>query len=190
MASESDSKALDVAYSLAYEELRKLAGAILRGDRAATISPTALVNEVWLKFCRSPQLAATSPLHFRRIAGRAMRQILVDAARRRQAEMHGGGLLKVAFDDSLSVSAPSQELEDLLTLNNALLALSKLSPRQAVLVEGRFFGGLSWAESAEALGISEATVMREWRSARAWLASQLRHRCLPDASHAISPMKA
>ena len=182
MAPSCEQNALDEAYSLAYEELRKLARAVLRGDRAATLTPTTLVNEVWLKLSRSPQVADTSPLHFRRIAARAMRQVLVDAARRRHSQLHGGGLLKVCFEDSLAVPVAAQELEDVLTLDTALLALGKLSPRQAALVEGRFFGGLSWTESAEALGVSEATVMREWRSARAWLARQMRHRYSRDKS--------
>lgn len=175
MASAVDHRALDEIYSLAYEELRKLARAVLRSDRAATLTPTALVNEAWLKLARSPEVAETSALHFRRIAARAMRQVLVDAARRKHSQSRGGHQPQVSFDESLAVFAPIQDLDELLALHAALVVLSKLSPRQAQLVEERFFGGLSWAESAEALGISEATVMRDWRAARAWLACEMRH---------------
>ena len=174
MTPAKDHQQLDELYSLAYEELRRLARAVLRSDRAATVTPTTLVNEAWLKLARSPQVADTSPLHFRRIAGRAMRQVLVDAARRRQAQIHGGGLLRVSFDDSIDAPAPARNLQDFLALDEALRALGRISPRQAELVEGRFFGGLSSAESAEALGVSEATVMRDWRAARAWLAVHMR----------------
>lgn len=170
----SDHQTFDRVYSLAYEELRRLARTVLRSDRAASLTPTTLVNEAWIKLARSPQVANTSPLHFRRIAGRAMRQVLVDAARRRQAEVHGGGQIHVTFDESLTTLPPIKQLADLLGLDAALTTLSSLSPRQAQLVEGRFFGGLSWAESAEALAISEATVMREWRAARAWLGCERR----------------
>ncbi len=170
----SDQRVLDQVYSLAYEELRRLAKAVLRSDRAAGVTPTTLVNEAWIKLARSPQVANTSPLHFRRIAARAMRQVLVELARRRQSQMHGGGQIQVTFDESLGGIAPGRNLQQLLALDSALTALSKLCPRQAQLVEGHFFGGLSWAESAQSLEVSEATVMREWRAARAWLAIQMR----------------
>lgn len=174
VSSTSEQSALDEVFSLAYEELRRLARAILRGDRSASVSPTTLVNEAWIKLARSPQLADTSPLHFRRIAGRAMRQVLIEGARRRQAAIHGGGVLRITFDESLNTISPIGDVQQLLSLDAALKELSTLSPRQAQLVEGKFFGGLNWAESAAALGISEATVMREWRAARAWLAAEMR----------------
>lgn len=164
----------DELFSLCYEELRRLAGGVLRSDRAARITPTTLVNETWLKLARSPGVADTSPLHFRRIAGRAMRQVLVDAARRRQAQVHGGGLLEVVFDESLGITSQTNDGRDILAIDAALDVLKTISPRQALLVEGRFFGGLNFAESASALGVSEATVMREWRAARAWLAREVR----------------
>src|SRR5437764_10218617 len=87
----NDAQALDDLFSATYEELRRLAAAVRRGDPSATLSPTALVNEAWLKLRESPHLAQTSPAHFRRIAARAMRQVLVEAARRRRAENRGGG---------------------------------------------------------------------------------------------------
>lgn len=174
MTLADDQQALDQVYSLAYEELRALARAVLRSDRGASITPTGLVNEAWIKLSKSPQVANTSPLHFRRIAGRAMRQVLVDAARRKHSQIRGGGQMHITFDESLTSAAPVKQLGDLLELDAALSTLGSISPRQAQLVEARFFGGLSWAESAESLAVSEATVMREWRAARAWLALEMR----------------
>ena len=179
MLSTLEQPEFDKVFSLAYEELKRLAKAIVRSDRYATVTPTTLVNEAWIKLARSPEVANTSSLHFRRIAARAMRQVLIEGVRRRQAQIHGGGQVRVTFDESLNSIAPVKNMMELLSLDAALNELNKLSPRQALLVEGRFFGGLSWAESAESLGISEATVMREWRSARAWLACELQRQARP-----------
>jgi RNA polymerase sigma factor (TIGR02999 family) len=166
--------ALDRLFSQAYEELRRLASTVRRGDPSETLSPTALVNEAWLKLAASPGLAAASRLHFKRIAARAMRQVLVESARRRKSVKRGGhgGSIVVTFDESLPVASDGPE--DLLTLDEALNRLSRLNPRQAQMVECRFFGGLDVAETADVLGVSEATVMRDWRAARAWLARELR----------------
>ena len=162
---------VDELFSLAYEELRRLAAVVRRGDPSATLTPTALVNEAWLKLASSPPLGATSQLHFKRIAARAMRQILVDAARRRDAAKRGSGQALVTFDESLDQAAASPD--EFLALDAALEELARLNPRQAAMVESRFFGGLDVAETAELLGISEATVLRDWRAARAWLAHEL-----------------
>ena len=165
-------KALDDLFSATYEELRRLAGAVRRHDGAMTLNPTALVNEAWIKLARSPAVADTSPIHFRRIAARAMRQVLVEAARRRRSLKRGGpDAIFVEFDDSVGGVDWS---EDLLGLDRALEALARLDERQAKVVECRFFGGLEVSETALALGISEATVLRDWRAARAWLARELR----------------
>jgi RNA polymerase sigma factor (TIGR02999 family) len=166
-----DRATLDQLFSVTYEELKRLAAAVRRDHPAASITPTGLVNEAWLKLSRSPALAATSPLHFKRIAARAMRQVLIEAARRRHAEKRGGGEAVITLDESLAV--PASSAEELLVLDGALDALARLQPRQAMMVECRFFGGLDVRETAEALGISEATVMRDWRAARAWLAREL-----------------
>lgn len=168
MASSPDP---DHVYSLAYEELRRLAATILFGEPHASISPTTLVHEAWLKLRRSPNLTANSELHFKRIAARAMRQVLVDAARRRRAEKRGAGLTLVAFDEALD--APVSTDDQVLALDDALSELGRKFPRQAEMIEGRYFGGLSVAETAELLGISEATLSRDWRAARAWLAAEL-----------------
>jgi RNA polymerase sigma factor (TIGR02999 family) len=161
----------DEIFSVAYEELRRLAASVRRDDPAATLSPTHLVNEAWLKLAGSPELADTTPLHFRRIAAQAMRQLLVEAARRRNARKAGVGLLPVTFDDGLDIrdAGPS----DVIGLHEALERLARLDPRQAMMVESRFFGGLSIGEIAQVLGVSEATVQRDWRAARAFLASNL-----------------
>ena len=157
---------LDYLFSVTYEELRRLASSIRTGS--ATLNPTALVNEAWIKLSRSPRFSATSPLHFKRIAARAMRQVLVDAARRRAAEKRAGDF--VTFDESLGAAA---EPRDILGLDAALDELAQIEPRQAAMVEGRFFGGLELGEIAEMLNISEPTVARDWRAARAWLAQRV-----------------
>lgn len=166
-------RALDDLFSAAYEELRRLAATVRRNDPSATISPTALVNEAWLKLADSPAVARTSPLHFKRIAARAMRQVLVEAARRRNAEKRGGGAPVVTFDDAMSAVTTA---DDVLGLDAALEELARIEPRQALMVESRFFGGLDVAETAALLGVSEATVLRDWRAARAWLSRELRQR--------------
>lgn len=167
-----DGRLLDDVFSATYEELRRLASTIRRGDPSATLSPTALVNEAWLKLRESPHLARASRVHFKRIAARAMRQVLIEAARRRRADKRGGGATLVTFDDSIHAS--SATAEELLALDEALRDLAKLQPRQATLVESRFFGGLDVAETAELLEVSESTVLRDWRAAKAWLAHELR----------------
>ena len=168
-----DRATLDHLFSVTYEELRRLASSVRRGDPSATLTPTALVNEAWLKLAGSPGLAAASRTHFKRIAARAMRQVLIEAARRRGAGKRGGReAALVTFDESLH--APARTADELLALDAALDALARVSPRQALMVESRFFGGLDIDETAELLGVSEATVNRDWRAARAWLAHELR----------------
>jgi len=167
-------QALDQVFSLAYEELRRLASSVKRGDPSNTLSPTALVNEAWLKLAKAPGVAATSRLHFKRIAARAMRQLLVEAARRRNAHKRGGDgeVTFVSFDDSLDSAATGQE--NLLPLDTALTELARLAPRQALIVESRFFGGLEISEISDLIGVSEATILRDWRAAKAWLGQALR----------------
>lgn len=162
---------LDELFSESYEELRRLASRVKQDDPAQTLSPTALVNEAWLRLAASPPARAVSALHFRRIAARAMRQVLVEAARRRQAQKRGGGAAFVTFDESLA--APPASSDELLALNAALEDFARVHPRQASVVELRFFGGLGLPEIARALEVSEPTIDRDWRSAKAWLARQL-----------------
>lgn len=176
LAEPGDRRALDDLFCAAYEELRRLASTVSRNDPAATLSPTALVNEAWLKLADSPAVAQTSPLHFKRIAARAMRQVLVESARRRNADKRGGGAAVVTFDDAMSTVSSVTTADDVLGLDAALEALALIEPRQALMVESRFFGGLDVAETAELLGVSEATVLRDWRAAKAWLSRELRRR--------------
>lgn len=165
----ADREALDDLFASAYEELRRLAATVRRGDPGVTLNPTALVNEAWLKLAGSAPAGSLSQLHFKRVAARAMRQILVEAARRRQAGKRGGGRL-ITFTDSLGV----REEKELLGLDQALNELAEVSPRQALMIEARFFGGLEVAEVAALLDVSEATILRDWRAAKAWLAQELR----------------
>jgi RNA polymerase sigma factor (TIGR02999 family) len=172
---------LDYLFSVTYEELRRLASTVRRGDPSATLSPTALVNEAWIKLAASPRFAAASRLHFKRIAARAMRQLLIEAARRRNARKRGGGEnFTVTFDDPLLESGSTGE--QLIALDTALSELAHVNPRQALMVETRFFGGLDVAEAAEMLGVSEATILRDWRAAKAWLGNELRRYAGGDTS--------
>lgn len=167
--------ALDELFSVSYGELRRLAASVKRSDGSITINPTALVNEAWLKLSRSPQFVAVSHLHFTRIAARAMRQVLIEAARRRQSVKRGGSeALMVALDEASGQQVTADE--EMLALDAALDALAQIHPRQAAMVEMRFFGGLQEREIATLLGISEATVLRDWRAARAFLSLELRQR--------------
>jgi len=169
---EFGAKEIDALFSVTYEELRRLASAVRRNDPGATLNPTALVNEAWIKLAKSPGFSACSREHFKHIAARAMRQILVEAARRRSASKRGSGSLEPT---PLEQSVEARELaSDVLTLNIALDELENLAPRQARVVEYRYFAGYEAEETASLLGVSEATVHREWRVARAWL----RHRLL------------
>jgi len=171
-ATPEERRALDHLFSETYEELRRLASSVRRGDPSATLNPTALVNEAWLKLANSPDIASTSRLHFKRIAARAMRQVLVEAARRRNARKRGGPEgMTVTFDESVGDGAALGN--DLVALDAALDELARVNPRQATMVECRFFGGLDIAEIAELLEISEATILRDWRAVKAWLANEL-----------------
>jgi RNA polymerase sigma factor (TIGR02999 family) len=167
-------RAVDDLFSVTYEELRRLACIIRRHDLNATLNPTELVNEAWLKLAGSPGFATTSRLHFKRVAARAMRQVLVEAARRRISTKRGGGDVTIV-DVGNCMDGPSSRGADLMALEDVLQELERVAPRQAQLVESRFFGGLDMAEAAALLEVSEATAHREWRAVKAWLKHRLRH---------------
>ena len=155
-----------------YEELRSLAAAYFRSQkRGATLQPTALVHEAFLKLVDQSQAQWRDRAHFIAIAAKAMRQILIDHYRARQSGKRGGAWKKVTLS-GLDVATPPPEV-DILALEEALQRLSALDERQASVVELRFFGGLSVEEAAEALGVSKTTVEGEWRAARAWLAREI-----------------
>jgi RNA polymerase sigma factor (TIGR02999 family) len=165
---------VEALFSATYEELRRIARYLKRQENGLTLNPTALVDEAWLKLAGSSGTEFESHLHFKRIAARAMRQILVDAARRRNSRKRGSGeaVMITLTDMAQPVSCDRQ----FLALHEALDELALLSPRQALLVESRFFGGLDVGETAALLEVSEATVLRDWRVAKAWLAIEIRRR--------------
>jgi len=169
-AREGDKQSLDALFALAYDELRRIAKRV-RGDRGQTLSTTAIVHEAYLKLLPA-KIPANDAAHFKLLIARAMREVLIDAARRRSAGKRGGGDLAVTLDDAVQ-QAPLGTSQ-ILDLNEALTELSRVDPRRASVVECRFFGGLDIDETAQALQLSTATVKRDWRVARAWLQHALR----------------
>jgi RNA polymerase sigma factor (TIGR02999 family) len=161
-------------FSLWYAELHRQAASALRKDRNATINPTALVNEAFLKLQDSPEFGLKSNEHCFGIAARAMRQVLVDEARRRNARKRGGAG-EVSFT-TLGEFPERQALsaEELLALNSALDKLARMNPRQAQMVELRFFAGQNMAEVAKVLDVAKTTVERDWIAVKAWLAKEIR----------------
>ena len=156
---------------LVYDELRKLAAAkMAKEDVGQTLQPTALVHEAWLRLCGSNQ-QWNGRGHFFCAAAEAMRRILIDRARRKKREKHGGGMKRLSLDD-VSV-ATETNADTLLELNSALEKLAVESPEKAELVKLRFFAGLTLADSAANLGISHATAKRHWAYARSWLLCEL-----------------
>jgi RNA polymerase sigma-70 factor (ECF subfamily) len=155
-----------------YAHMRAIAGRYLQGRPGHTLQPTALVNEAYLKLDKSDTDAFESREHFMAVAARAMRQILVDHARRKAADRRGGGAVRttlsnVAIDDYEAVL-------DVLTLDDALTTLAGLNARHARVVELKFFAGMTTTEIARVLDVSVATVERDWMKARAWLLVRLR----------------
>ena len=170
-----DETAADQAYARVYDELKSLARMVRFADAGQTSSTTALVHEAWIKLATAQGVEIDSRLHFRRLAARAMRQIVVDAARARSAAKRGAGANPVTFDDALPAAA-TLDAETLIDLDDYLRELARVDPRAASVVECRFFGELDVQETATALDISTATVKRDWRAARAWLGERLRER--------------
>lgn len=166
-----DRSALDRLLPMVHVELRKLAARRLRGERPGhTLQPTALVNEVFLRLVRGHPVRWESRAHFFGVAARLMRQILVDHARGRQAAKRGGELARVSLEDAMDTADAALAV---LTVDEALTMLAKVDARQASVAELRIFGGLNLEEAGEVLGVSPATVSRDWRVARAWLAREL-----------------
>ena len=170
-----DRGALEKLTPLVYEELKRLATRYLRRERREhTLQSTALVHEAWLRLIDQKQVHWQNRAQFFGIAAEMIRRILIDHARNRQAAKRGDGALKLTLDDALA--APESRDLDLVALDDALHDLAKFDPQQSRLVELRFFAGLSIEESAEVLGVSAATVKREWAAARAWLYRELSDR--------------
>lgn len=160
--------ALEQLLPRVYDELRRIAEARLRRERPGhTLGPTDIVHEAYLKLVPLPEIDWQSRAHFFAIASRAMRNVLVDHAVRRRTAKRGGGAQAVTLDDN--AAAAELPLDEILALSQALERLEAVDARHARVVECRYFGGLSLDETAEALGISAATVSRDWTFARAWL---------------------
>ena len=159
---------------LVYEELRKLAAAKMAQEAAGqTLQPTALVHEAWLRLIGAQNQSWENRAHFFSAAAEAMRRVLIDRARHKQAAKHGGDWERV---DMATIDAPAQTDEDtLLRVNDSLETLAHEDPRTAELVKLRFFTGLSMEEAALALGVTDRTARRYWRFARAWLYDQFRN---------------
>ena len=169
--SAGDASAADRLLPLVYAELRRIAAGYLRRERTGhTLQPTALVNEAWLRLGNQAS-PWQNRAHFLGVAAGAMRRVLVDHARRRQAQKRGGRELRVTLTDGMTAGA-GNEL-DLVRLDEALERLAALDGRQARMVTMRFFAGLTVEETAAALGVSEKTVKRDWSAARAFLHREL-----------------
>jgi RNA polymerase sigma factor (TIGR02999 family) len=169
--SNGDQGALDELTPLVYDELRRLAGAYMRRERLGhTLQTSALVHEAFLRMI-DQRVAWQNRAHFFGIAARLMRRILVDYARSKDASKRGGGEIHLALDEALD-EAEAQDA-DLIALDDALTSLASFDSRQSRIVELRYFGGLTIEETAEAIGVSPATVEREWNLARAWLRREL-----------------
>jgi RNA polymerase sigma factor (TIGR02999 family) len=165
---DGDRTALDGLMPIVYAELRKIADAYLRRERDShTLQPTALVNEAWLRLVRQDGLKFDHRKQFYALAAQAMRRILVDHARALGADKRGGGAEPTTL--SAEVSAGANRTIELLALDEALEQLARVSPRQAQVIELRYFGGLTVEEIGDVVGVSPATVSRDQRTAEAWL---------------------
>lgn len=170
--SEGDRGALDKLLPLVYGDLHRRAEAAMRSERGDhTLQPTALVHEAYLKLVDQRNIDWKNRAHFFGVAARAMRQVLVDHARRRAAGKRGYGEARITLSRA-NPATPAPSL-DLLALDQAIERLAALDERQARLAELRLFGGLTVEESAEVLGCSHATVSREWKHAEVWLHREL-----------------
>lgn len=169
--SDGNPAARDELIPLVYAELHRLAQGYLRRERRGhTLQSAALVHEAFLRLV-DQRVAWRNRAHFFGIAAQSMRRILVDYARSRQNDKHGGAQIHLELDEALDEAAARDA--DLVSLDDALKSLSEIDPQQSRVIELRYFGGLTIEETAEVLGVSDTTVEREWRLARAWLRREL-----------------
>lgn len=167
-----DNEALNRLIPLVYDELRQFAHRYMNKRFAGqTLQTTALVNEAYIRLVGQDQVDWQNRTHFFAVCARVMRNLLVDRARSRQADKHGGGARRVSLDDA-AIVLPERQI-DLLALDEALDRLAGIDPRKSQIVEMRYFGGMSVEETAEVLAVSSITVKREWLKARAWLYREL-----------------
>jgi len=169
---KGDRQALDALIPLVYGELRRIAQHFLQREKPGhTLQSTALVHEAYVRMVGQNLPEWQSRAHFFGIAAQLMRQILVDHARARQAAKRGGDVFKLSLDESTAM--PGQRDLDLIALDDALKSLTELDPQQSRIVELRYFAGLTIEDTSEVLGISPATVKRDWATARAWLQREM-----------------
>ena len=172
-AQKGDAEAADALFSATYDDLRRLARARLHASgRAATLDTTSLVHESYLRFAAAGRLRLEDRAHFMRWAGRVMRSVIVDFARRRKTGRRGGSLARVTLTDRLAVSGVRPE-DEILRVHEALDGIAGIDARLAQVVELRYFGGMTEVEIAEALGITDRTVRRDWEKARMLLREAL-----------------
>jgi RNA polymerase sigma-70 factor (ECF subfamily) len=170
--SDGDQAALGQLIPIVHAELRRLAGRHMAGEHAShTLQASALVNEAYLRLIEVKRMRWQNRAHFFAMSGRLMRRILVDHARTRRYLKRGGGAAQVSLDEALMLVP--EKGRDLIALDDALTALAAVDKRKSEVVELRFFGGLSVAETAEALHVSPETVMRDWKVAKVWLLREL-----------------
>jgi RNA polymerase sigma factor (TIGR02999 family) len=166
---DGDARAGDALFALVYDDLRTLARRQLaRLHAGQTLAPTVLVHEAYMKFAERSAPDVVNRSHFLAVAARAMRHVVVDYVRRRQSHKRNPGTAVTALHDEVAIAGAASPV-DLIAMNEALAQLETLDPRQARIVELRFFGGLELEEIAEELGVSSRTVKRDWRNARTFL---------------------
>lgn len=173
---QGDAEAASELYPLVYDELRAVAARALARERAGhSMERTELVHEAYLRLLGAADVSWQDRAHFLAVAARAMRQVLVDHARKRRAAKRGGGAAARPLDEAGGVPDPSDALpaEELLALDDALARLDEVAPRLRAVVEYRFFGGLGEREIAHLLGVTDRTVQRDWAKARAWLHKEI-----------------
>jgi RNA polymerase sigma factor (TIGR02999 family) len=176
---DGDEQALDQLMPVVYSELRARARRHMRFEREPlTLQTTALVHEVYLRLTKTEHVDCQDRLRFFALSAQIMRRILIDAARARTAAKRGGGAARETHSEAIDLDGlPTTSSDAALSfcaLDDALESLTRIDPRRARVIELRFFGGLSVEETAEVLGVSPQTVMRDWRLARAWLARELK----------------
>lgn len=170
---DGNTQVLELLLPIVYNELRSLANNYLRRERDDhTLQPTALVHEAYLKLVDQKNVQWQNRAHFFGVAANIMRRILVDHARKHKADKRGGEFSKEQLEEALIVVSDEKSFE-LLALDDALEQLAKVDPQKSRIVELRYFGGLSVEETAEVMGISEITVKRHWKMAKAWLYGQI-----------------
>jgi len=169
---QGEEAALEKLVPLVHAELRRIARRYMIGERKGhTLQTTALVNEAYLRLVDSQKVNWQNRAHFFAISAQLMRRILVDHARSRAYQKRGGGAYKVTLDEAMI--GPEEPGHDLVALDDALHALAEIDPRKTQVIELRFFGGLSVEETSEVLKVSQDTVLRDWRLAKAWLRREM-----------------